>query len=103
MSSQPVTASPLDTHTAPVKATGKRSGRATAALVLGIIAVLAVLVIPLVGWILAVIAIVLGATARADIRRNNCLGAGQARAAIILGVVAILVGIAEVAIFASTR
>jgi hypothetical protein len=96
------TASPLDAHTAPVKGTSKRSGRATASLVLGIIAVLAVIFSPLVAWILAVIAIVLGATARSDIRRNQCLGSGQAMAGIILGSVAIVAGIALVAIVASS-
>jgi hypothetical protein len=102
MSSQPASASPLDAHTAPVTSTNKRSGRATASLVLGIIAVLAVVFSPLVAWILSIIAIVLGANARSDIRRKDCRGAGQALAGMVLGAVAIVAGIALVAIVASS-
>jgi Domain of unknown function (DUF4190) len=90
MASSPASASPLDRHTPPTTTTGRRSGRAITALIVGIIALLTVL-IPLVSWILGIVAIVLGANARADIRRNRCLGAGQAKAAIILGALALVV------------
>ena len=91
MSSQ-ATLSPLDQHRSPTASVGRRSGRAVTALILGILAVLTS-IIPLVAIVLGVIAIVLGATARSDIRRNRCLGAGQAKAAIILGSVGIVLAI----------
>jgi thiol:disulfide interchange protein len=96
----PVSASPLDRHAAPTASSDRRSGRAITALVLGILALITC-VIPIVSWILGIIAIVLGANARADIRRNNCLGANQAKAAIILGIVALLLATALVALAVS--
>jgi hypothetical protein len=86
---QPTTASPLDAHAAPTQSSGRRSGRAMAALIVGIIGIVAVL-IPIVAVILGIVAIVLGATARSDIRRKGCLGEGQAKAAVICGIVAIV-------------
>jgi hypothetical protein len=101
-STNPAAASPLDAHAAPTQTSGRRSGRAIASLIVGIIAVIAVLV-PIVAIILGVVAIVLGATARSDIRRNGCLGAGQAKAAVILGCVAIAgaIGIIAIAVASS--
>lgn len=86
------TASPLDYHDAPVATgadAGERSGRAVAALVIGIVALPAA-IIPLAGWILGVVAIVLGATARSDARARGRAGAGQATAGLVLGVLAVL-------------
>jgi hypothetical protein len=97
MSGQPAAASPLDKHAAPVGGS-RRSGRSTASLVLGIISVLACL-IPIAAWILGVIAIVLGATARSD-------GSGsrrQATAGLVLGVIGILAGILVFAAVVSIR
>jgi hypothetical protein len=90
MAGSPVSASPLDRHTPPTATTGRRSGRAITALIIGIIALVTAF-IPLVSWILGIVAIVLGANARADIRRNRCLGAGQATAAIVLGGLALVI------------
>lgn len=95
--SQPSTASPLDAHAAPTRTSGRRSGRAIAALIVGIIGVVTVL-IPIVAVILGIVAIVLGATAQSDIRRNGCLGAGQAKAAVILGSIAVAGGLVIFAI-----
>jgi hypothetical protein len=96
-STQSASASPLDAHASPTQTSGRRSGRAIASLIVGIIAVIAVLV-PIAAIILGIIAIVLGATARADVRRNGCLGAGQAKAAVILGCVAIAGAVTFIAI-----
>jgi hypothetical protein len=102
MASSPASASPLDRHTPPTATRGRRSGRAISALIVGIIAALTVL-IPIVSWILGIVAIVLGATARADIRRNRCLGGGQATAAIILGALALVVATALFVIALASR
>jgi uncharacterized membrane protein YciS (DUF1049 family) len=45
------------------------------------------ILIPIVGVIVGIIAIVLGATTAGDIRRRNLVGAGQAKAGMILGVI----------------
>jgi hypothetical protein len=103
VTTQSSTGSPLDAHSAPVRSTDKRSGRAIAALIIGIISIVTAFVIPLVAWITGVVAIVLGANARADVKRNNCLGGGQATAAIVCGAVGIVAGIAIVAIVATSR
>ncbi len=85
----PVTASPIDEHPPPVQSTDGRSGRAVAALVLGIIAIPAA-VMPLAGWVLGLVAIVLGLTARSDARRKGCRGGAQALAGAICGALALL-------------
>ena len=69
------TASPLDQHAPPTASAGGSSGRATASLILGIISIPAAL-IALLGIILGVVALVLGATARGDIRRRNLTNSG---------------------------
>jgi hypothetical protein len=86
------TASPLDEHAPPTATQGRRSGRATTALILGIIAIPAAL-IPIAAWILGITAIVLGSTARADIRRDGLRGGGQATAAIVCGAIGIFLGV----------
>ncbi len=86
-------ASPLDRHPAPIRSTDRRSGRAVASLVLGIIAVLTVL-IPFAAWILGATAVALGSSARSDVRRFRCRGARQATAGMVLGVLALLGGTA---------
>jgi uncharacterized protein DUF4190 len=89
----PPSASPLDRHAPPTTGTERRSGRAIGALIVGIISVPTALV-PIVGLILGVVAVVLGATARSDIRRNRLHGDGQAKAAVILGAIGIVLSLA---------
>jgi hypothetical protein len=60
----PASASPLDAHAAPVSDTRKQSGKATAALVLGILGTLTGFVIPAVGLVLGILGIVFGRQAR---------------------------------------
>jgi putative Mn2+ efflux pump MntP len=93
----PATRSPLDRHPSPVAEGGHRRNRATASLVLGIIALLASLLSPLIGWVLAAFAVTFGAKGRVRSRRAG-RSDGRATAGIVLGIVAILLGVAQVAL-----
>ena len=77
-------ASPVDAHSSPVAETRQSSGKATAAMVLGVIGVLGAFLIPIVGLILGVIAIVFGRQAKADTAERPQVGprpgAGRLRA-----------------------
>ena len=84
MSTEPASVSPVDSHASPV---ARRPGRAMAALIVGIIAVIAIL-IPIAGIILGIVATVLGSSARKDLR-EGAAGYGQAKAGMILGIIAI--------------
>jgi hypothetical protein len=64
------------------------SGRATAALILGILSIPAAL-IPILGVILGVIGLILGITARSDMRRNGIAPTGKVKAAIVLASIGI--------------
>jgi hypothetical protein len=95
------TASPIDSHSAPVADSRGHSGKATAALVLGIVGLpLAILFWP-VGLVLGILAIVFGAIARGDARKAGATNTGQAMAGIILGSVDIVLVIALIAVVAS--
>jgi membrane protease YdiL (CAAX protease family) len=87
----------LDRHPSPVAEDGHRRNRATAALVLGIIALLASLFAPLAGWVLAAFAVTFGAKGRAQARGGD----GRATAGIVLGIVAILLGVAQIVLAAA--
>jgi hypothetical protein len=63
-------------------------GRATAALILGILSIPAAL-IPILGVILGVVGLILGLTARSDIRRNGGPVPGKVKAAIVLASIGI--------------
>jgi hypothetical protein len=93
----PATRSPLDRHPSPVAEGGHRRNRATASLVLGIIALLASLLSPLIGWVFAAFAVTFGAKGRVQARRAG-RDDGRATAGIVLGIVAILLGVAQVAL-----
>jgi len=82
-------ASPVDAHSSPVAETRQSSGKATAAMVLGVIGVLGAFLIPIVGLILGVIAIVFGRQAKADTAGGRKSGRGQAQAGFVLGIVAV--------------
>ena len=85
----PSTASPLDQHASPVGARAQSSGRSTAALICGIIAVLTcIFIIP--SLILAIIALVLGFTSRSDCARKSRPAPWQATAGAVLGGLAVL-------------
>jgi hypothetical protein len=90
-------ASPIDSHAAPTADTARRSGKATAALIVGIIAVIAFL-IPILGVILGIIAVALGASSRSEIKRNRKTNLWMANAGLALGCVGI---IASLALFAA--
>ena len=98
-------ASPVDAHAAPVSETKERSGKATAAMVLGVIGVLAAFLIAVAGLILGVIAIVFGRQAKAEVASGRKSGKGQAQAGFVLGIIAVIASvismIAAAAIMAS--
>jgi hypothetical protein len=83
----PASASPLDRHASPVAGTSRRPGRAIAAMIIGIIAVLCIL-IPIAGVILGIVALALGSSARSEIGAGGG-GYAQAKAGFILGIIAI--------------
>jgi hypothetical protein len=91
MSAEPAStrasASPIDSHASPVAGTSRRPGRAIAAMIIGIIAILCIL-IPIAGVILGIVALVLGSSARSDIGAGGN-GYAQAKAGFILGILAI--------------
>ena len=91
---QRASASPMDGHAPPTATTGKRPGRAVTAMVLGIIAVPAAL-LPPAGLILGIIAMVLGWTARTEIRRHRLQGEPQALIGFILGSIGLILAIAN--------
>ena len=86
-------ASPVDAHAAPVGETKESSGKATAAMVLGILGVLVALVIPIVGIIMGIIAIVFGRQAREETSSGRKSGRGKAQAGFVLGIVACVLGV----------
>jgi hypothetical protein len=77
---------PAAATTAPAAAPA--SGRATAALILGILSIPAAL-IPILGVILGVVGLILGITARSDMRRNGVAVPGKVKAAIVLASIGI--------------
>jgi hypothetical protein len=83
-------ASPLDAHASPVAETKERSGAAVAALVLGILGVLGAFLLPILGLILGIIAIVFGRQARNDVARSRKSGRAQAQAGFVLGIIAVI-------------
>jgi uncharacterized membrane protein len=85
-------ASPLDRHASPV-AENRKGGRATASLVLGVLAVIAFL-IPILALILGVIGVVLGQTARSACRRAGRAAPWQATAGLVLSCIGIVLGVA---------
>jgi hypothetical protein len=101
------TASPLDRHASPVSdrtSTGARKdGRATAAMIVGILSIPITFLIGIVGLIMGIVAIILGAISRGNIKRSGLQGAGQATAGIICGAVSIVIFIALVAVIASNN
>jgi hypothetical protein len=105
--SEPLTtASPLDVHIPPVDdrptPKGIRMGKATVALILGITGIVTAPFFQLVGIVLGILGVVLGATARGDAKRLGMLGRRQATAGLICGIVAILIAAGVLLIVALT-
>jgi hypothetical protein len=87
------TARETDTPRAtPAAPAGRRSGRATTAMILGIVSIPAAL-LAILGVILGVLAIVFGAIARGEIRRNGFTNSSQAMAGIICGSIGLVLGL----------
>jgi hypothetical protein len=84
-------ASPIDTHAAPTSDTKSSSGKATAALVIGIVALL-LFWVPIAAWILGAVGIGIAVAAKSDVANRGLGGAGQAKAGMILSILAIVLG-----------
>jgi Domain of unknown function (DUF4190) len=89
---QPATASPLDRHASPVADGERKTGRAVASLVLGIISIPTFFFWP-VAITLGVLAIVIGSMARTDARKMGYTNVGTAKAGIICGIAGIVLAI----------
>jgi uncharacterized protein DUF4190 len=99
---EPATASPLDRHASPVADTGRRTGRAVAAMVLGIISIPTAL-IWFVGIPLGILAIVIGNMALTDARRMGYVNTGQAKAGIWCGIAGIVLAVGFVVVVGITQ
>jgi uncharacterized protein DUF4190 len=73
----------FDRGTAPATTAAGTSGRATAALILGILSIPAAL-LPILGLIVGVVGLVLGLTAKGDIRRRGLTNMHHAKWGVIL-------------------
>jgi hypothetical protein len=76
-------------------ATAPRNGLGTAALVVGIVAILGVITV-VGGVVLGVVALILGIVARGRVKRGEATNGGAALAGIVLGVIALLLSIGVV-------
>ena len=85
-------ASPVDRHVAPTADTSDKSGKATAAMILGILAML-MFWLPLAAWILGGVAIALALTAKSDIKRKRLAGLAKANVGLVFGIIAIGAGV----------
>src|SRR3954452_15709706 len=101
------TASPLDRHASPVAdrttSGAAKDGRATAAMIVGILSIPATFLIGIVGLIMGIVAIILGAIAGGNVKRRSLAVAGQATAGMICGAVSIIIFIVAVAVIASSN
>ncbi len=90
-------ASPVDAYRSPVEDSGKKSGKATTAMVLGILGVLT-FVIPIAAFILGGCAIGFGIAARNELRTVREGRTGRATAGLVLGIIAVALGVAMFAL-----
>ena len=97
----PATASPLDRHASPVADTERRTGRAVASLVLGIISIPTFFFWP-VSVTLGILAIVIGTMARTDARKLGYTNTGQAKAGIWCGIAGLVLSVGFIVVIAAT-
>jgi uncharacterized protein DUF4190 len=95
----PSTATPLDRHASPVADTERRTGRAVASMVLGIISIPTFFFWP-VAITLGVLAIVIGTMARTDARKMGYVNTGQAKAGVICGIAGIVLAVGFIVVIA---
>lgn len=82
-------------YAAPAAARGDaKSGKALAAMIVGIVSIPAA-IIALVGLIAGLVAIVLGAVAKGEIRRTGMTNAGQATVGVVCGSIGLVLAIAN--------
>ncbi len=99
--SEETTASPLDRHASPVSDHGTtagptRHGRATAAMIVSIIAAVGLCIYGF-GGLLGPVGAVMGHVSRKQIRERGESGEGMAMAGIIIGWIALAIGLAIIA------
>src|SRR5690348_11872750 len=96
--------SPLDQHASPVSDHGTTSGKATASMVVGIVAVLLAIFAGILSLPVSIIGLVLAILARNDVKRG-ATNRGMATAGLVLNIIAIVIAFAwlafGVAMFAS--
>jgi len=88
--------SPVAAHRSPVES-GTKHGKATTAMVLGILACVA-FIIPIAAWILGGIALGFALTARNQLRYNPEAGMARANAGLVLSIIALVLGTAMAAL-----
>jgi hypothetical protein len=98
--------SPLDQHAAPVADHGTTSGKATASMIVGIVAIVLTILAGILAIPVSIVGLVLAILARNDIRRG-ATNRGMATAGLVLNIIAIALAIlllaVGVAIFASNN
>ena len=95
-------ASPIDRHVAPTADTKANSGKATAALILGIVTVL-LFWFPFVPLVTGAIGVALGYTARGEIKSRGLKGLALANTGIALSIVGAALWLVLMAIGLATR
>jgi hypothetical protein len=98
--------SPLDQHASPVTDHGTTSGKATASMVIGIVAIILTLLAGIFAIPVSIVGLVLAIMARGDVRRG-ATNRGMATAGLVLNIIAIALALlllaVGVAIFASNN
>jgi hypothetical protein len=98
--------SPLDQHASPVVDHGTTSGKATASMVVGIVAIILTLLAGSFALPVSIVGLVLAIMARGDVRRG-ATNRGMATAGLVLNIIAIALALlllaVGVAIFASNN
>jgi hypothetical protein len=98
--------SPLDQHAAPVADHGTTSGKATASMIVGIVAILLAIFFGILSLPVSIVGLVLAILARGDINRG-ATNRGMATAGLVLNIIAMVIALAwlalGVAMFASNN
>ena len=98
--------SPLDQHASPVADHGMTSGKATASMIVGILAIPLTILFGVLALPISIVGLVLAILARGDVRRG-ATNRGMATAGMVLNIIAIVIAflllVVGVAIFASNN
>ena len=98
--------SPLDQHASPVADHGTTSGKATASMIIGIVAIVLTILAGIFALPVSIVGLVLAIMARGDVRRG-ATNRGMATAGLVLNIIAMVIAFAwlalGVAMFASNN